>query len=154
MIRRLAAHWVLRWAWRQDVRALVDDLEGACWVVLLKLGAAHPRLRWEIQNAVQDELCLWLYGVTRGQRPRAGIAYAGEPADRLAARVADGLPDPLTRLVQHEMLGRIAGALRPDQIETWERAAWPTSGREYRIPDTRRFAKIRALAGTAIGGRD
>lgn len=145
IIRTTAAYWVKRWARHQPTKTLVDDLEAAGWDVVLTLGARSPRVRWELQNKIQEEICLWLYGVGRGQRPRhAELAWGGSEG------IADQTPGPLELLVDQLTIRRIAGALTPDQIGTWIRAAWPLNGREYRIPRTRRFRKIQSKARQAL----
>lgn len=73
------------WAGRQDQRPLIEDLKSAGWITLLTFGSSHPRIHYEIQNSMQDEIAKWLWGVTRAQRPRLlKIALPLEKAYRVA----------------------------------------------------------------------
>lgn len=65
---RATAARIARFAYRQDQRALIDDLEMSGWVVLLT--KASDRIMFDIENAMRNELSRWLNGVNRGQRPR------------------------------------------------------------------------------------
>ena len=69
----LARSWVQQWAWHQQDSGLVDDCRSAGLEAWCRWGPTHPRLWWEVQNAMQDEISQALYGVTRSQRPR--LAY-------------------------------------------------------------------------------
>jgi len=139
-IRSVARKWVYRWAWRSASKALIDDVESAAWEVIATLGIDNPRVHWEIQNAIQDEITRWVWGVTRSQRPRRLIIIA-EEVDFLSHE-----PSPLTLLVWRETLGEVAACLSEGQISTWLRATWPINGREYRIPQTQRWRNIQQLA--------
>lgn len=89
-LRQMAIHWHQRWAWHQD-RVLVEDLEARGLLVLAELGRDHPRLWWEVQNAMQDEIAHWLYGVMRGQQPRRVEVV---PLTRVASTVSrEAWPD-------------------------------------------------------------
>lgn len=57
---------------------MVDDLEPVGWEVLLT--AASDRVMRDVENRMKDAVCLWLYGVTLGQRPRALRLQVSEDA--------------------------------------------------------------------------
>jgi len=70
-IQRRATYWVHRWAWHHRQTPLIDDCVSAGLEVLFTVGHNDPRVWWEIQNAIQNEISRWLYGVNRGSAERA-----------------------------------------------------------------------------------
>jgi hypothetical protein len=69
IILAIAKQWMRLWAWQQN-EALLEDCCGAGWEAIAKYGVENPRIRWEIRNAVQNEIILWLYQRTRGRGER------------------------------------------------------------------------------------
>ena len=131
-LRAKAAYWAKAWAWHQDQRALMDDLEGVGWEILCRLGVAHPRLRWELQNAMQDAICWWLYGVSRGQRPRR-IRFSNQEGIIEMLTLPSRELDPLQRVLLKEALATATAR----QWAQWERHVWPRHGRDYRMTPAR-----------------
>jgi hypothetical protein len=72
MIHSTACHYARLWAHHQDQSTLIEDLENEGWCVVCQIGAQHPRIRWEIPNAMMDYLAKWLYGVGRNKSKARG----------------------------------------------------------------------------------
>lgn len=163
-LRAIATEWIRRWAWRQDERALVDDLEAVGWIVLLERGPADPRIRLKIEDAMKDAIARWLWGVGRGKRDRilhlqcpleaaAGVTTADHLVPSLVAwrqmilLLRQRLPADLAWVFDQLAAGAANGTARPYEIP---RAAREARGWTHKQLHRRR-AKLRALVRAAVG---
>jgi hypothetical protein len=137
-ITHIAQRWVHQWAWRQHQEPLVEDLRSAGWIALMTFGPDHPRVRWEIQNGMQETLSLWLYGVgRRSRRQERRISWGPTqeiPWDRTREHTGQSVAHTAVRRVGIERLWHKLGIRgrcgRPSKSQTVLRLLlddWPSS---------------------------
>lgn len=137
MIPAMARYWVRQWASRQDQRALIEDVTMAGWIAWLEHTSQPARQKIETQNAMQEAITYWLYGVSRGQRPRRW--HPGGSLG-LAASVPDIAPQALLRVGLQRLWDRLGR--RGKILQTARRGQ--VSGRHAR-------QVLRLMADTGLG---